>query len=420
MKINLFIFLVFVLTSCQPAETAVLPTIAVAINATDEPATIESESESSLPPTFTPEGATPLPTLAIDQDKTEIESTTVSGGDIPTHTPIPPTPTNTATPTNTPTATPFHTPRPIIKPIHQYTPDEIIPYQAFPVPTNNNGWGMHWIPTNAQHPGVVDQFVAELVKMNIKWVVFLNDGTQVGDNDYLVDQLVAHNIMPVMRLFQSTVEPYSGDIGGLVHHYRARGVYYYQLYNEPNIDVENTQGFSDPNRYAAVWATAAREVIANGGLPGIGALSPGGEYDHYEFLDRTLRVLAFNGDADLLNHAWLSIHNYHGTRAFDDPGGFLLFREYDSIIQSHLGRSLPMVGTEAGSYAPENRALETELIRWQYDYMANAEPYYLAFSYWLLANKAGGGNDDAWEWQALFKPGFVHPTVTEYFYQRNE
>lgn len=406
------------MTGCQASTEPALPTLAAIAdtsNATTTPVqTIVAEN--NLPPTFTPSAATPLPTLIIEREQATAVS--INETTIPTHTPIPPTPTNTATPTITPTATPFKTPRPIIKPIDQYDPDEVIPYQAFPVPPNNNGWGMHWIPTNSQHPGVVDQFVAELEKMNIKWVVFLNNGTQVGDNDYLVEQLVARDIMPVMRLFQATLEPYSGDIGGMVRHYRAKGVYYYQLYNEPNASVENTQSFSNPNLYAEAWAVAAREVIANGGLPGIGALSPGGEYNHFEFLDRTLRTLVFNGDSDLLNHAWLSIHNYHGLRTLDDPGGFLLFREYDSIIQSHLGRSLPIVGTEAGSYAPENRALETDLIRYQYSYMENAEPYFLAFSYWLLANRAGGGNDDAWEWQALFKPGFVHPVVTEFFYQK--
>ena len=75
-----------------------------------------------------------------------------------------------------------------------------------------------------------------------------------------------------------------------------------------------------------------------------------------------------------------------------------------------------MVGTEGGSYS-SNRSVELDLIRYQYTYMRHAEPYFLAFSYWLLANREGGGHDPAWEWQALFQPGFVHPAVTEFFYQ---
>jgi hypothetical protein len=252
--------------------------------------------------------------------------------------------------------------------------------------------------------------------MHIRWVVFLNEGTNIGDNDYLVDRLVAVGIMPVMRLYRSALLPYDGNISAMVAHYRAKGVYYYQLYNEPNVNVENNQGFANPNQYAVAWAAAARQVISAGGLPGFGAFSPGGAYNHYDFLDRTLRALKYYGDGHLLNHAWLSVHNYHGTRRFDDPEGFFLFRKYDEIVRSHLGRSLPIIGTEGGSYSPD-RSLETQLIVQQYSYMRDSEPYFLAFSYWILANREGGSGDEVWEWQALFQPGFVHPVITDFFYQ---
>jgi hypothetical protein len=332
-------------------------------------------------------------------------------GFIPTNTPIPPT----STPTNTPTATVEGTATVVIKPISAYGPQEIIPYQAFPKPAGDNGWGMHWIPNVSQEQGVVDEFVGEMVRMHIKWVVFLNDGTNIGSNDYLVDRLRANGIMPVMRLYRDGVLPYDGNLGEMVRHYRARGVYYFQLYNEPNVNIENQQSFANPNQYAKAWAEAARIVIANGGLPGIGALSPGGSYNHLDFLDRTLLALERNGDAHLLNHAWFSAHNYHGTRPYNDPGGFLLFREYDKIIQAHLGRSLPIVGTEGGSYSSDQN-VEKQFIRYQYEYMRDREPYFFAFSYWLIANKAGGGWDDQWEWQTLIRPGWKHPAVTEFFY----
>lgn len=274
---------------------------------------------------------------------------------------------------------------------------------------------MHWVPTVSQERGVVDRFVSELVRMHVKWVVFLNEGANIGDNDYLVERLTSVGIMPVMRLYRSALLPYDGNIREMVAHYRAKGVYYYQLYNEPNVNVENNQGFANPNQYAVAWAAAARQVIGGGGLPGIGALSPGGAYDHYDFLDRTFRALRFNNDGHLLNHAWLAVHNYHGTRPFNDPNGFLLFRKYDEIVRSHLGRSLPMIGTEGGSYSPD-RNLEKSLIAWQYAYMRDAEPYLLAYSHWLLANGEGGSADSRWERQALFQPGFVHPIVADFFY----
>jgi hypothetical protein len=399
--------MLFFLAGCQ-LETTALPTRAVA-------AVLPlATTQQGLPPTFTPAAtAVPEATAVPTRDTRQPTETPLP---IPTNTPVTPTATPTETPTETPVVYPTETP--VIKPIHQYAYHEVIPYQAFPTPRGNNGWGMHWIPTVSQERGVVDRFVAEAVRMHVKWVVFLNEGGNIGDNDYLVDRLVANGIMPVMRLYQSTISPYGGDVGRMVAHYRAKGVYYYQIYNEPNVNVENGQGFASPNQYAVAWAATARQVMSNGGLPGFGAFSPGGEYNHYEFLDRTLRALKFNGDAHLLNHAWLSVHNYHGLRRYDDPDGFLLFRKYDEIVRSHLGRSLPMIGTEGGSYSPD-REVEKQFIIYQYTYMRNAEPYFLAFSYWLLANREGGGHDSNWEWQALFQPGFVHPAVTDFFYQNS-
>jgi hypothetical protein len=58
------------------------------------------------------------------------------------------------------------------------------------------------MPTVRQSPADVDKFVAEMRLMNIKWVVFLNDNTNIGDNDYLVERLVANGIMPIMRLLE--------------------------------------------------------------------------------------------------------------------------------------------------------------------------------------------------------------------------
>jgi hypothetical protein len=393
------------LMGCQAVDAAMLPTQAAAA--------VLPVPTNGVPATFTVGVATAVSTPTPFTPRDTATPTDIPF--IPTLTPFTPRPSDTPTPTLSPLITPTVTP--VIKPIDQYAYQEIIPYQAFPVPPGDNGWGMHWIPTVSQDQGVVDRFVGEMVQMHIKWVVFLNEGANIGDNDYLVDRLVASGIMPVMRLYRNGVLPYDGDVAAMVRHYRAKGVYYYQLYNEPNVNDENHQSFANPNQYAIAWASTARVIVANGGLPGIGAFSPGGAYNHYEFLDRTLRAIEFNGDAALLNHAWLSVHNYHGTRPYDDPDGFLLFRKYDEIVRSHLGRSLPMIGTEGGSYS-DNPDVVKDLLAYQYGYMRDAEPYFLAFSYWIVANQAGGSHDAAWEWQALFRAsGYVHPVVADFFYK---
>jgi hypothetical protein len=395
---------VLFLTGCELA-LAELPTRAPAA------AVSSGLLNDEVPPTWTPR-----------PDETPPSPTSMPGRGTrpPTETPLP-IPTNTpVTPSPTPSATPFPSPTGqatvVVKPLYQYRADEIIPIEAFPRPPGDNGWGVHWIPTNSQQPAVVDRFVDQLIRMHIKWVVFLNDGSNIGDNDYLVSRLVDAGIMPVMRVYRSNILPYDSDLAPMVAHYRAKGVYYYQLYNEPNANEENSQGFANPNQYALAWASAAQQVIASGGLPGFGAFSPGGAFDDDTFLARTLQALRYNGDQGLLNWAWLSVHNYHGTRQFDDPGGFLLFRKYDEIIRTQLGRSLPMIGTEGGSYST-NPQVEKELLQFQYTYMRNAEPYFFAFSAWLLANMEGGGGDPTWEWQTWFRNSYVHPVVTEFFYR---
>ncbi|MBK9049757.1 MAG: hypothetical protein IPL78_02195 [Chloroflexi bacterium] len=319
------------LISCQntPASSAEIPTLmAVAV--------AELEAATATPPGFVPPTYTAVPldaTIIPTPSPPRLVQSTPTPAILPTITPIPPTltPSITPTPTITPTAT--------IKPLADYRLDEPLPPEAYPRPQDDNGWGMHWIPTVSQEPAVVDRFVGEMVRMHIKWVVFLNDGTNIGNNDYLVDRLVANGIMPVMRLYRSNVTIYEGDLGKMVAHYRARGVYYYQLYNEPNVNEENNQGAANPSQYATMWAVGARDVIANGGFPGFGSMSPGGAFNHYLYLERVLQALKHNGDAGLLNRAWLSVHNYHGTRPYDDPDGFLMFRNYDQIIQKELNRS---------------------------------------------------------------------------------
>jgi len=420
-------------SGCQPAQTY-LPTLVPTAKAPDvigetttnplvEPAVfVEPESEvevetvvavDELPATWTPapESTPPTPTQVV---VTAPSTPTETPLPIPTNTPVTPSPTPSLTPSPTP-PTPSPTPGVEIQPFDEYELEEVIPMEAFPRPLGDNGWGMHWIPTVKQEPGVVDHFVNEVIRMHIKWVVFLNDGSNIGDNDYLVDRLVDAGIMPVMRVFRSNVLPYDGNLRGMVEHYRAKGVHYYQLYNEPNVNAENDQGFANANQYALTWASAARDVIEGGGIPGFGALSPGGAFDHYTFLERSIHALRRNGDIWLLNRSWLSVHNYQGLRSLADEGGFLLFRNYDKIIRDQLQRSIPMIGTEGGSYSA-NPLVEKDYITFQYTYMRQAEPYFFAFSHWLLANQVAGAWDDSWEWQALFRENFVHPAVTEFFY----
>lgn len=292
---------------------------------------------------------------------------------------------------------------------------------AFPRPTGDNGRGMHWIPTTSSTPDVVDRFVKELSDMRVKWAVILNEGTDATRNDYLVQQLTANGIEPIMRVLTPGLQPLSGDLGAMVRHYKAMGVNYFQLYNEPNHEIENDGNTPDVNRYLNLWIPAAKIVAANGGLPGFGALSPGGpaadspkRMDDLGFLQTALKDIKARGETGVLNRAWLSAHNYMGDKPLANPDGLLRVQRYDQIINDELGRSLPIIGTEGGSFVggSVNEAVQMSLVTSAMRYMQNSrEPYNFAYSYWVLANSLGGGKDPSWEWQALFQSNHTSPIV---------
>ncbi|MCL5264138.1 MAG: hypothetical protein M1343_02910 [Chloroflexi bacterium] len=293
----------------------------------------------------------------------------------------------------------------------------------FPRPEGDNGRGMHWVPTLSSSNAVVDRFVREAKEMKIKWMVILNDDAKIGANDYLVKQLVANGIMPIMRIYTPNGKPVQGDIGALVKHYRSLGVYYYQLYNEPNLNVENPDGIPNVDRYLDRWLPAAKAVTEAGGYPGLGALSPGGNFDDTQFLSQTLDRIKQRGEVATLDKAWLSMHNYTLNHPLDyakDSNGFMKFKWYDAIVREKLGRQMPIIGTEGGTHIGSaddrtfpaiNEARQIEMVTGAYRYMKKREPYNFAYTYWIIANEEGGGADTAFSHQALFKRGGQSPLV---------
>jgi hypothetical protein len=279
------------------------------------------------------------------------------------------------------------------------------------------------VPTVVQSREVVDRFVREAKAMKMKWVVFLNEGTKTGDNDYLVKQLVANGIEPIMRIYTPTVGPIPGDLEAMVRHYKALGVDYYQIYNEPNLKVENPDGVPSVSRYLDYWIPAARAVARAGGLPGFGSLAPGGDYDDLQFLREALEGLKARGALDTLDRGWISLHNYtfnHPIEYAQDSNGFLKFRWYDEVARAVLGRSIPIIGTEGGTFVgahedktfpPVDERRQVQMVTDAYRYMRRAEPYYFAYTYWLIANEAGGGLDQGFSRHALFKPDGATPLV---------
>ncbi len=331
--------------------------------------------------------------------------------------------TSSPDPVPVPVPTP---PPPVVVPIATPVPSDPSPVaiangspmrlEDYPRPSGDTGRGFHWVPTLKSDPSVVDRFVQDARSMGASWVTFLNDGSNVGQNDYLVRRLVDNHIEPVMRIYTSQGNQVSGDVAGMVRHYVGLGVHYFQPFNEPNLPQENPDGKVSVDGYVDRWITAARAIVDGGGLPGVGALAPAAPVDDVEFLRKTLRGIQQRGAGDLLNQSWLSVHNYTFNRPVDyqnDSNGFLKFRWYDQVAREELGRSVPVISTEGGPrlgasldshYPAVDESRRDQIATAAFNYLPGREPYFFAQTQWVLANEAGGGQDPAWRADALYDP----------------
>ncbi len=277
----------------------------------------------------------------------------------------------------------------------------------FPRPQGDNGRGIHWFPTLSQQRAVIDRFVPELQSMHVRWVVVLQglDEWNLDANDYLIDQLNAAGIVPVMRIDAQVGALNLERLRLVVQHYRAKGVRYFQIYNEPNFRAEwadqkqvNASGFVEQ------WLPAAQVVAENGGLPGLAPLAPTGDLDDVLFLENALTTLVRARRFDIINVMWLAIHNYGGL----DDKGFFRYRRYDAMARYVLGQHLPMLATEGGMGDAQNSA---DTVVAAFEHMQAREPWLLAYCPWLIGNAVGGGHDETWESQAWFQRGGALPVV---------
>ncbi len=274
------------------------------------------------PPQITPNLVTSIPTTSIGNEQLAInnEQTPTSSPPLATLTliPLPPTPSPN--------------PKSKIQNPKSEFPAKPLPLNAYPRPANDNGLGVHWSThLYAQSDQATSYFVSELARMNIKWVKLLNDGTKGRDYDRTIDDLVSRDIMPILRIYQQCNTPYNPkELESLVRHYAAKGVYYFDLYNEPNQFGESggwcrPDGEPQPEYLAQIWADAARTIYKAGGYPGLPSFfAPSQKIDGWrqDFFYRFFNALQEQGNQDVLYFSWASIHNYHinhpPTYPYDD------------------------------------------------------------------------------------------------------
>ncbi len=344
-----------------------------------------------------------------------------------------------------------------ITPIAQPTTHSLANY---PHPPNDNGRGVHYVPTILGQPTEqVDRFVTEIKAMNIKWVKIMQGDTPKVEHDYLIEQLVANGIEPILRVYKPYNEPYQ-HLTELVPLAQSLGVHYFELYNEPNI-AGFPGGWRDGesisvNRMLDLWIPAAETVSKLGGYPALPTLAPGGDYEDMQFLKDFLGGLQARRRTDTLNRAWLPLHNYFlnhpldypndpvnqnsvplttteiesrglndylvttinaarlkerikktyrvGTTIDEDSNGFRKFEAYEHIFFKRFGWYIPIISTEGGAitgdfqdprYPPVNENDVTDWTLTAYRDMLKDVPAYYFVFTPWLLANAAGGHWDA-------------------------
>ncbi len=324
---------------------------------------------------------------------------------------IPPAPPGSSSP---PPATPSTPPAPPVTP-----PKRGYDLASLPRPTKDNGWGIHWFPTLGSSRAVVDRYLDECEQMGLRWIVFLNEAEKVSEaNDYLVDRLQARGMMPILRLYSRTVPLDWGKVRQVVAHNVERGVFYFQIYNEPNLKGEWEDGRIDLPRFLELWEKGAAVILEAGGFPAFAPLAPGGEDGRpdIQFFEECLQRMQARGTLPLLQKCWIAIHNqtWQPVDYTADTASFKKFLFYDRLLVKYLGESRPIIATEGGFQTGGNAALNDRHCAWNLDYyryMLGAEPYFLAQCSWILGNDVGGGAPGMWEDATWFQPSGPLPIV---------
>jgi hypothetical protein len=141
----------------------------------------------------------------------------------------------------------------------------------YPRPPGDNGRGIHYAPTIMGQPtNQVDFFIEELRQLNIKWLKIMQGDTAKVEHPYLIEQLVANDMEPIVRVYKPYNEPYQ-NLEPLVRDSVALGAHYFELHNEPNIGGF-PGGWRDGeemniDRLLDLWIPAAEAIQKAGGYP---------------------------------------------------------------------------------------------------------------------------------------------------------
>ena len=174
----------------------------------------------------------------------------------------------------------------------------------YPRPSSDNGRGIHWSPVLFSQPdAMVDTYLAETDRMEMRWLKLMQPDQPALEHAYLLGQMQRRGMEPILRVQKTYNDPYT-HLDALVRAGVAAGVYYYELYANPNVaglaGGWRTGQALDISGLATRWSQAARSVRAAGGFPALPSLSAAGVVDDGVFLRSFLAALREQGQTDSL------------------------------------------------------------------------------------------------------------------------
>jgi len=227
----------------------------------------------------------------------------------------------------------------------------------YPRPPADNGWGFHDSAGTAARPADPAGYARYLrQELGITWFKALVAGTNKVD---LVQAFVRQGIEVIVRLYSYRPHPHFVVAPAEVRAYVQAGARYFEWGNEPNLldewDVASWHEGARVDKVCNQFLRNADAIRQGGGIPLLAALTPGGHYPHRDWYRTTFEWLRLHGHLGALDGAALAVHNRPLNRALShlDPGGccFLEYEWLDNLVRAYVGRSLPLLGTEAG-YEP--------------------------------------------------------------------
>ncbi len=238
--------------------------------------------------------------------------------------------------------------------------------EQYPKPARSDRSGvLTWASAAPPTGRDLDRLVAEAKHRRVGWVTFVADPERLDQYGDLADRLTKAGIQPIARVQDPEGNLPAGDVSDLVKELRSHGVRYFQLFDDANVAEQTPDYRVDVPDYAQRWLAAARAVVAGGGLPGIGALAPDGDYDDLGFMRQLLSEVKQRGGTDVFGQSWLALRGETpGAASTKTDVGDLASRAewFDRVSRQALGRSLPILATldpassTTGAPAPSSSA----------------------------------------------------------------